>query len=479
MSQKLCLPKPRRHRPSAGLAVLGVLALAVLAAATAWLHLGWRRNVDLTLTHEIADEAQLQGFTLSGRVGWNASTDAVGFALHEGVLETALHLDDPGTVRHQTEVYTQRTLSVRPQDRDAVNGAAWVSQTLDNGTRILKSEATVLRPMYTLQLPDGTSLRLAGEDLTLQEPAEVRAEDVQVPPDILVSPLGTYYDYTCSDLTSPDVFSVWTPVNEQPFVLGIGYGLCWTQDFLGRAPGLYRAQGLTADEIYALPADGLRYDEEILCATTQFGTLEPFYCPADAQLALAGASLGDGSTLLLYYSTDGLLCADLVNAAGQCTDHRELAELPGAAYIDAQLLPRTRSQDAVLLVTPYEGQDQNGAWCGGETRLVALRVEHGTFTRATALAMDFGVGADAAVLNDAGDKVLFAWDDMVYYDGVAAVYGGSDGQGGIHLRVMELDTGHTTYMGHIETGAQRDWGTRAPSRVILYDTLQRDGGNLP
>lgn len=468
----------KTRRPGPGLALLGLAALVLVTGATVWLHTGWSA-VDLTLTDEIADAAQLEGFTLSGLMRWGNQSNALHFTLQNGTLETALHLDDDQFQR-QTEVYTQRTLSVRPQDRDAVNEAARLTQTLENGTRILKSEATVLRPMYTLQLPDGTSLRLAGEDLTLDEPAELRAEDVQVPPDILLSPLGTYYDYTCSDLTNPDVFSVWTPVNEQPFVLGTGYGVCWTQDALGRAPGLYRAHGLTADEIYALPADGVRYDEEILCATTEFGTLEPFYCPADAQLALAGASLGDGSTLLLYYTTDGLLCADLVNAAGQCTDHRELAELPGMVRFDAKLMPRTRSQDAVLLLTPYEGQDENGAWRGGETRLVALRVEHGTFTLATALVPDFAVGDDAAVLNEAGDKVLFAGDSALYYNGDFGLYAGNSGNiGNIDLRVMELDTGRTTYMGHIETGAQRDWGSQAPSRVILYDTLQRDGGNLP
>lgn len=465
----------KTRRPGPGLALLGLAALGLVTGATVWLHTGWSA-VDLTLTDEIADAAQLEGFTLSGLMRWGNQSNTLHFTLQNGTLETALHLDDDQFQR-QTEVYTQRTLSVRPQDRDAVNEAARLTQTLENGTRILKSETTVLRPMYTLQLPDGTSLRLAGEDLTLDEPAELRAEDVQVPPDILLSPLGTYYDYTCSDLTNPDVFSVWTPVNEQPFVLGTGYGVCWTQNALGRAPGLYRAHGLTADEIYALPADGVRYDEEILCATTEFGTLEPFYCPADAQLALAGASLGDGSTLLLYYTTDGLLCADLVNAAGQCTDHRELAELPGMVRFDAKLMPRTRNQDAVLLLTPYEGQDENGAWRGGETRLVALRVEHGTFTLATALVPDFAVGDDAAVLNEAGDKVLFAWDNVVYYDVTSRVFGGNGGN--IDLRVMELDTGRTTYMGHIETGAQRDWGSQAPSRVILYDTLQRDGGNLP
>lgn len=466
----------KTRRPGPGLALLGLAALGLVTGATVWLHTGWSA-VDLTLTDEIADAAQLEGFTLSGLMRWGNQSNTLHFTLQNGTLETALHLDDTDQFWHQTEVYTQRTLSVRPQDRDAVNEAARLTQTLENGTRILKSEATVLRPMYTLQLPDGTSLRLAGEDLTLDEPAELRAEDVQVPPDILLSPLGTYYDYTCSDLTNPDIFSVWTPVNEQPFVLGTGYGVCWTQNALGRAPGLYRAHGLTADEIYALPADGVRYDEEILCATTEFGTLEPFYCPGDARLALAGASLGEGSTLLLYYNTDGLLCADLVNAAGQCTDHRELAELPGMVRFDAKLMPRTRSQDAVLLLTPYEGQDENGAWRGGETRLVALRVEHGTFTMATALVPDFAVGDDAAVLNETGDKVLFAWDNVVYYDVTSRVFGGNGGN--IDLRVMELDTGRTTYMGHIETGAQRDWGSQAPSRVILYDTLQRDGGNLP
>lgn len=464
------------RRPGPGLALLGLAALGLVTGATVWLHTGWSA-IDLKLTDQIADTTQLEGFTLSGMLQLGNAANTLHFSLQNGVLQTALHLDDADRVQHQTEIYTQRTLSVRPQDRDAVNEAARVTQTLGNSVRILKSEATALRRMYTLQLPGGTSLRLAGEDLTLDEPAELRAEDVQVSPYTQLSPLGTYYDYTCSDLTNPDVFSIWTPVNEQPFVLGTGYGVCWTQDALGRAPGLYRAHGLTADEIYALPADGVRYDEEILCATTEFGTLEPFYCPDDAQLALAGASLGDGSTLLLYYNTDDMLCADLVNAAGQCTDHRELAELPGMVRFDAKLMPRTRSQDAVLLLTPYEGQDENGAWRGGETRLVALRVEHGTFTLATALVPDFAVGDDAAVLNEAGDKVLFAWDNVVYYDVTSRVFGGNGGN--IDLRVMELDTGRTTYMGHIETGAQRDWGSQAPSRVILYDTLQRDGGNLP
>ncbi len=478
MSQKLCLPKPRRPRPSAGLAVLGVLALAVLAAATAWLHLGWRPNVDLTLVDEIADASQLQGFTLSGAMAWSGSLDRVRFSLQDGELHTELRLDDPDAVRRQTENYTLQTLAVRPQDRDAVNEAARVSQTMSNGTRILLSETAALRRMHTLQLPDGTSLRLAGGDLTLEEPAEVRAEDPVLPPDVTESPLGTYYDYHCTDLTTPDSFPVWTPVNPQPFVLGTGYGVCWTQDFLGRAPGLYRAHGLTADEIYALPADGLRYDKEILCATTEFGTLEPFYCPDDAQLALAGVSMADGSTLLLYYRNDGMLCADLINAAGRCTDHRELTELPGMTRIDATLMPRTRSQDAVLLVTPYEGQDQNGVWHGGESLLVLLRAEEGRFALADTMDPEYQGSLNAALLSEAGDKLLLATErNVVLAEGDMTLMSASANR--ISLRVYELDTGHMTYGGAIETGSPPAWGTRIAVRTAQYDTLQQDGGNLP
>lgn len=465
--------QPKTHRPLGGLALLGVLAVAVVTAGAVWLRTGWSA-IDLKLTDQIADATQLEGFTLSGMLQLGNAANTLHFSLQNGVLQTDLHLDDADRVQYQTEIYTQRTLSVRPQDRDAVNEAARVTQTLGNSVRILKSEATALRRMYTLQLPDGTSLRLAGEDLTLEEPAEVRAEAPVRGPDVTF-PLSTYYDYTCSDLMDSDTFPVWTPVNQQLFVLGAGYGVCWQQDFLGRVPGLYRAHGLTGDEINALPADGVRYGEEILCSTTEFGSLEPFYCPADARLALAGVSMADGSTLLLYYNTDEKLCADLVNAAGKRTDHRELTDLPGMVRFDAKLMPRTRSQDAVLLLTPYEGQKEDGSWQGGGEWLAALRVENGTFTRATALELDFAVGSDAAVLNEAGDKVLFAWDNTVYHDVTYGVFG-RDG-GDIALRVMELDSGRTNYMGHIETGAQRDWGYRIQRRTVLYDTLQLDGGN--
>lgn len=467
----------KTRRPLGGMALLGILAAAVVAAGAVWLRTGWPA-IGLQRIDSVGDASQLEGFTLPCLLQWSGSSNTLHLTMQDGVLESSLHLDDTDQAPRQSQVYINRTLSVRPQDRDAVNEAAHITQTLGNSIHILKSETTVLRRMYTLQLPDGTSLRLAGEDLTLEEPAEVRAEaPVQVPD--VTSPLNTYYDYTCDDLTGTDTFPVWSPVNEQPFKLGAGYGVCWTQDFLGRAPGLYRAHGLTLDEINALPQDGMRYGEEVLCGTTEFGTLEPFYCPQDARWALAGVAIADGSTLLLYQNTDGMICADLVNAAGACTDHRELGELPNIVYVNTKLMPRTRSQDAVLLLTPYTHQNEDGSYSGDGDWLAVLRAENGTFIRATAQPLDVSAGSDAILLNEAGDKVLFAWHNRPNYTVTHGIATYSGNPSGISLLVYEPDTGQAPYRGRIETGALRDWGNRSLNRTVLYDTLQLDGGNLP
>ena len=458
-----------------GLALLGLLALAVAAGGTAWLHTGWQA-IGVTLTDEIADASQLEGFTLTGLLHWSNGGSTLHFALQDGALETALHLDDADLPQHPAELYTDRTLAVRPQDRDAVNEAARVSQTLENGTRILKSETKALRRMYTLRLPDGTSLRLAGEDLTTEGPVEVRVDEVAVRPDVTVSPLNNAYDYTNNDLVTAENFPVWSPAAAQPFALGAGYGLCWQQAFLGRAPGLYRARGLTTDEINALPADGVRYDKEVLCGSTEIGSLEPFYCPADVRLALAGASMGDGATLLVYLNREGTLCADLVNAAGQRTDHRELGPLlPDAVVAEALLLPRRTDGDALLKVRAYS-QVEDGIYRGAAGQLAVLRAENGRFTVARAFDKEYADSCDAAVLSTDGGRLLLAYDkntasaNRVTYRSVPTT---------THLRVYELDTGHMTYMGRVETGSERDWATTGAYREILYDTLQQDGGTLP
>src|SRR5699024_6863636 len=126
------------------------------------------------------------------------------------------------------------------------------------------------------------------------------------PESVHVSELSTAYDdsWTDGSIQSGDAWP-YAPTGGSCFTLGPGFGVCWAKDCLGRAPGLYRADGLTADEIAALPRDGVLYDREILCGSTEFGTLDPFYCPEDAEEALAGVAMADGSTLLLYCTAEG------------------------------------------------------------------------------------------------------------------------------------------------------------------------------
>ena len=65
-------------------------------------------------------------------------------------------------------------------------------------------------------------------------------------------------------------------------------------------------------------------DRDVLCATTEFGTLEPFYCPENARQVVCGLQMDDGLTLCVYLDPLNKACADLVNAAGEQVDHIEL-----------------------------------------------------------------------------------------------------------------------------------------------------------
>lgn len=466
----------KRFRPAAGLAVLAAAALLVGAGLTLWLHSGWRGIVP-TLRDQIADASQLEGFTLSGQMGWNGHEDLLHFTLKNGTLSAEMELDAPPEAveaGRYSWFSVGRSCVVPPEDRDAVNGAASFTGSASDGSRFLSAPVERVLRMYILRLPDDTMIRLAAGEAPADDYATVYA--TLAPESVHVSELNTDYDYSWTDgsMQSEDAWP-YDPTGGSCFALGAGYGVCWEKDYLGRAPGLYRADGLTADEIAALPRDGVLYDREILCGSTEFGTLEPFYCPEDAEEALAGVSMADGSTLLVYRTAEGMLCADLVNAAGSRTDHRELGTLEGwadALFTDTTLLPRATDGEAFLRISA----DTN--W------LVLLRAEKGAFTLADLVEDKDLVLPDAVVLNEAGDKMLLAKGESVQYlSRNSQVVAPSEN--GIELRVYELDTGLMTYLGRLLTGSERDWArwyqTRNlhADRFITFDTLQKDGGMLP
>lgn len=203
--------------------------------------------------------------------------------------------------------------------------------------------------------------------------------------------------------------------------------------------------------------------------------------PADARQVLAEVSMADSSTLLLYLNDGGMLCADLVNAAGTRTDHRELTTLEETAHLSATLLPRTTDRDAALWVETYDLQDDGFRYSTALPVTVLLRAENGRFTVACALEDKDHLNPDTALLNEAGDKVLFAYENTLYREGVPTA-AGENGRG-MDIRVYDLEGGRLQYWGTMSTGVERDWyadypGSEEPAvRQLYYDSLQKDGGN--
>lgn len=88
--------------------------------------------------------------------------------------------------------------------------------------------------------------------------------------------------------TLPGKFSRWATAG----------ALAWRYTVADRKAGLYKATPISYDDIAALPADGKVGDRDVLCATTEFGTLEPFYCPENARQVVCGLPMDDGLTPL-------------------------------------------------------------------------------------------------------------------------------------------------------------------------------------
>lgn len=196
------------------------------------------------------------------------------------------------------------------------------------------------------------------------------------------------------------------------------------------------------------------------------------HAPADARTALAGAAMEGGFTLLLYLDGEDTLWADLVTAAGQRADHRELGALPAADLYDATLQPRTATREAVVSVLCNQAVE-GGGYVGNGGVLAALRVENGRFTVARTLEND-GAGAEAAVLNEAGDAVLTA--DVL--SNTYQYWGDSMGQtlgtslsDHVRLKVYDLTNGNMTYQGMLHTGDDAAWLPEEqprPSTIFIF-----------
>ena len=376
-----------------------VLAAALLAAGALWVLLGWRGALDVTLTDLAGDPAALRGFTMRGQSRLDSAHTY--WELHDGYLDTAFALDPDGDeeqYRYGAPGVTMRTIyALTPESRAAVDAAARRVHTYADSWQ-LESTASAFRVMAEIYMADGV-LRVALRDAAADEPVAVTT--CAEAPSYLAR-TSSQYDY---EADSPEQLQNMETdcdfIAGQLFSLGGGQGLVWKRTIGSRRAGLYRATPVSYEALEALPADGKAGDREVLCATTEVGTLEPFYCPEDARLVACGLPMADGLTLCVYINKEEKACADLVNAAGVRVDHVELAELAGQSDFSAVARPRSTDHDAVLHIY---GDDYSGY-------LTALRVENGSFALHQCLPVGESVylrNAEAAVLNTAGDALLIA-----------------------------------------------------------------------
>ena len=448
-----------------------VLAAALLAAGALWVLLGWRGALDVTLTDLAGAPAALRGFTMRGQSRLDSAHTY--WELHDGYLDTAFALDpdEDEEQYHYSAWGASHSVfyAVTPETRDEVNAAAQRVQVYDDNWQ-MQSTASHFRVMTEISMGSDV-LRVALRDVVLNAPISVSA-NVEGP--TYLDRTSVIYDYTAdfSDEVE-DTNTDYRYIAGQIFSLGDGQGLAWRYTVADRKAGLYKATPISYDDIAALPTDGKVGDRDVLCATTEFGTLEPFYCPENARQVVCGLPMDDGLALCVYLDPLNKACADLVNAAGEQVDHIELGIEGGNGDFSVTALPRTTDRDAVLKVD-------------FRNLFVALRVQDGKFSLHQTLSAEGDIylrNAEAAVLNTAGDALLIATPE---YTTVGE--GGTDNayniyQTGTLLLVCPLDGSGTRYRGRLNTGAERDWGAQqlgedwrrvSLRRYMSYELYEKD-----
>ena len=429
------------------------LSAAILAAGALWVLLGWCSTLDVTLTDLAGDPAALRGFTMRGQSYFD--TAHTYWDLHDGYLDTSFALDpDESDDQYHYSAWgasIDTLYAVAPKSRDAVNAEAQRVHAYQD-TYQMQSTASDFRVMAQIYIGGGI-LRIALRDVVLDAPISVSA-NAEVP--TYLNRTSASYDYTAdfSDEVE-DTNTDYRYIAGQIFSLGDGQGLAWRYTVADRKAGLYKATPISYDDLAALPADGKVGDRDVLCATTEFGTLEPFYCPENARQVVCGLPMDDGLTLCVYLDPLNKACADLVNAAGEQVDHIELGIEGGNGDFSVTALPRTTDRDAVLKVD-------------FRNLFVALRVQDGKFSLHQTLSAEGGSNlqgtdlymrnAEDAVLNTAGDALLIATPEYTTVGEANADDSSNIYQTGTLLVVYPLDGSTPRYRGRLDNGADRDWG---------------------
>lgn len=389
----------KKSNPIRGLALLLALGLVVYLAAMAWQWLG-RGGWKVTLQDVSGDAGTLRGFVVSGQVN-NAYT-AVDFVLRDGYLETKAR-PDGAKPPENLAWYSSFQDVPAPEERAALEAAASIQETAWGVD--YESRADHFWQMQEIKLADGTTVRVKTGEYTR--------------PDSLVTarknPDGTTYDWNrsyreTSEGEMPEMpvrfGSVLETAGSQYLVIDEGNEL-WPA-------GVYKAEGgLTQAELNARSADGTLMGDPVLLCTTQFGTLQPVFCPQDGVQCYQCLPMTSQTMLLLYRNTQNQLLAVLLDQTGKLLDQKMLMQCRDGgeeAPVYISFLGRENQSEAAFVC--QEGQQADGS--SGRVTVAALRTDGVGFT---AFQQVEGTRSDQrlencfyAALNRAGDKIMLFSD---------------------------------------------------------------------
>ena len=435
----------KKSNPIRGLALLLVLALAVYLAAMTWQWLG-RSGWKVTLQDVNGDAGALRGFVVSGRVD-NAYT-AVDFVLRDGYLET--HARPDGATPPENPAWYSSFVEVpAPEDRATLEAAASVQETTW-GTDY-ESQAEHFWQMQELRLADGTAVRVKTGEYTR--------------PDSLVTarknPDGTTYDwsrnYREGEVSEMPVRfgGVLENAGSQCLVIADGNEL-WPA-------GVYKAtDGLTQEEVDAFPANGTLMGDPVVLSTTQFGTLEPLYCPPDGVQCYQCLPMTGQTMLLLYRNTQNQLLAVLLDQTGKQLDQRLLMQCEDGgeeAPVYVYFLGRETQSEAAFFY--QAGQQADGSVSG--VTVAALRTDGVSFT---AFQQVEGVRSDPrldncfyAALNRAGDGMILFSNRVESLTSTAQGFSSEERYtDGAWVAVYDQGNPDPVYLGWLDSGEGRTVG---------------------
>ena len=460
----MMMNKPTKPRnPARSLAAL-VLATAALLGGWVVFRVAGRGALDACLQNAQGDPAALQGFTLFGQTQHQSANALTTYTLQDGVWHSETQLDtEQLTGVNNWDYSCTRGLDwvIDPADRAAVNATAAADDIGD-----LIATAPRLQNMVTVYLPNHTTVRFPIASRQGETLVQAYWDSVQ----------GTWTDWQVFDA---DVTGNGTTLSHSviPWQGRYCLTLLRTTDLL--TAGIYRVdESLTDAQVEAqlpqvpvCPDGSLTADE-----TVAYGTVTPFYTPEGAVYVDSCLPVGDLLAVLWADDANTLYC-DLVDAAGQCVEHRTLAEQSNVEMLQINPLPRQRAGEAAFLLdtTPQGIADPTSA--DGTTQLVLLRVEDGRLTQFVqqTLPQDSNSSTVFAMLDDSCSRLLLInketdvwhWDLRGYEQGTLAFR--------YTLEVRDLASGAVLYTADLPLTPTEGpgWGTQQENSADTISRLYR------